>query len=486
MSFDASHIVNIVLILSYAVSVVVGIIIISQNRNPSKTIAYLLLFFVLPYVGIIIYFILGENYRKNKLYKRKYLLDNERVKRYESKMMRLSHEILRKEIEAITNNEQIIRLLLNGAQLPLTVENDVTVLEDGEETFEVIFEALRQAKHHIHLEYYIIEKGVVANKLKDILIEKAREGVRVRMIYDDFGTYLPRSFTKELKAAGVKLFPFYKIIFPVLSNRHNYRDHRKIVIVDGSIGFTGGINICDSYDNRLREKNRYYWRDIHLKICGDAVKQLQYLFFLNWNFCSDEELPVTDLYFPPHTKEGNQMMQIAYSGPDSNRASIMLSYFAAICNAQNYVYITTPYFIPNDSIMNALKKAALSKVDVRLLVPNISDSVVVNYAAHSYYEELLDCGVKIYLYNKGFIHSKTMVVDDGLSMVGSANMDIRSFDLNFELNAIIYDKKVHDQLRDVFLKDIEDSIEIFYQNWKKRGRIKKFGESVARLFSSIL
>ncbi len=485
MHFDASHIVNILLVLAYAASVVVGIIIISQNRNPTKTIAYLLLFFALPYIGILIYFTLGENYRKNKLYKRKYLSDNEKVKRYESKMIRHSNEMLQREVRSLNGNEQIIRLLMNDAQLPLTIENDVAILNNGEEKFEAVFEALKQAKHHIHIEYYVIEKGVIADKLKNILIRKVKEGVEVRIIYDDVGTSLPRKYLKELNQAGVKLFPFYKIIFPLLSNRHNYRDHRKIIIIDGSIGFTGGINISDRYDNKIN-KNEFYWRDMHLKICGDAVKQLQYLFFLNWNFCSDEELPVNDCYFPPHIKEGNQMMQLAYSGPDSNRASIMLSYFAAICNAQQCVYITTPYFIPNESIMNALKKAALSKVDVRLLVPDFSDAVVVNYAAHSYYEELLDCGVKIYLYKKGFIHSKTMVVDDCLSMVGSANMDIRSFDLNFELNAIVYDNKVHAALKKAFMEDLENSEEIFYQNWKQRGRIKRFAESFARLFSSVM
>lgn len=486
MIHDTSHFVNILLILAYTASFLLSIIIISQNRSPAKTLAYLLLFFSLPYIGIIIYFILGENYRKNKLYKRKYLSDNEKVKRYEKQMVKLSDEILNKEIKNINGNEQIIRLLLNDAQLPLTIENNVSVLTNGEEKYAAVFEALKQAEHHIHLEYYIIEEGVVGNKLKDILIKKAKEGIEVRMIYDDFGARLSKKYLKELKTAGVKAFPFYKIIFPLLSNRHNYRDHRKIIIIDGKTGFTGGINMGDSYDNRLVKKNKFFWRDTHLKITGEAVKQLQFLFFLNWNFCSDKELPVNECYFPSHTKEGTQMMQIAYSGPDSNRASIMLSYFAAICNAQKNVYITTPYFIPNESILNALKKAALSKVDVRLIVPGVSDTAMVNLAAHSYYEELLDCGVKIYLYNKGFMHAKTMVVDDHLSMVGSANMDIRSFDLNFEVNAVIYDTKVHSDLKKTFMNDIEDSTEIFYQNWKQRPRIKKFGESLCRLFSSVM
>lgn len=487
MQFNAQYIFNILLTIAYTISVIVSLLIISQNRTPSKTLAYLLLFFSLPFIGIVIYFVFGENFRKNKLYKRKYLQDNAVLNRYEAYMVRLSENILQKQLKAIDGNEQMIKLLMSDGRLPLTIENNAGILINGEEKFEAMFAAMQNAKHHIHAEYYTIEKGIIAERLKEVLLEKVKQGVEVRVIYDDYGSHrLTHKYIKQLKQAGVRIFPFYKIYFPLLSNRHNYRDHRKIIIIDGSIGFAGGINISDRYDNRLLAANGLYWRDTHLKMEGDVVKQLQYLFFLNWNFCSDKELPVTKDYFPAHLCEGKQMMQIAYSGPDSDRAGIMLSYFAAISNAQKYVYIATPYFIPNASILDALKKAALSKVEVRLLVPGISDSKVVNSAAQSYYQELLECGVKIYLYNKGFLHSKTMITDDFLSMVGSANMDIRSFDLNFELNAVIYDNRVHNELKTAFFEDLQHSTEINLEEWKQRSRMKKFTESSCRLFSAVL
>ena len=485
IAVNFGDIVSIVLGISYAVSIVFGLIIISQNRTPSKTLAYLLLFFSLPVLGILIYFIAGENYRKNKLYKKKFLLDNAQFNRYADHLIKLSEDFIRQHIGQLHGSEYIARLILNDSRLPLAVNNKVELLINGEQKFARLFRELEQARHHIHIEYYIIEDGAVASRLKEILIRKAKQGVQVRLIYDDFGTSLKNKYLKELRVNGVKALPFYRILFPFVSNRHNYRDHRKIVIIDGYKAFTGGINISDRYSNQL-PGNKLYWRDTHLFLEGDAVKTLQYLFFLNWNFCSDEELPVSLDYFPGSPERPGQMVQIIQSGPDTDRASIMLSYFSAIVNAKDYVYITTPYFIPNESLYNALKAAALSKVDVRLLVPGESDSRFVNLASHSYFEELLDAGVKIYIYQKGFVHAKTMVSDYNLSMVGSANMDIRSFDLNFELNAVVYDKIVHDQLKAVFLSDLDDSVELNPEEWRQRGRLIKMSESVCRLFSSVL
>jgi cardiolipin synthase len=484
-SINFGDIVSIILGISYAVSIVFSMVIVSQNRTPSKTLAYLLLFFSLPVLGLIIYFVAGENYRKNKLYKKKFLLDNAQFSRYAAHLIRLSEDLLKSHIGQLRGSEYIARLILNDSRLPLSINNKVTLLINGEQKFDKLFEELEKARHHIHIEYYIIEEGIIANRLKEVLIRKARQGVQVKLIYDDFGTSLKNRYLKELRTNGIKAFPFYRILFPFVSNRHNYRDHRKMVVIDGCKAFTGGINISDRYSN-LVTGNKFFWRDTHLFIEGDAVKPLQYLFFLNWNFCSDEEIPASLDYFPEYPALPGQMVQIIQSGPDSDRASIMLSYFSAIVNAKDYVYITTPYFIPNESLYNALKAAALSKVDVRLLVPGVSDSRFVNLAAHSYYEELLEAGVKIYFYQKGFVHAKTMVSDHNLSMVGSANMDIRSFDLNFELNAVVYDQAVHDQLKAVFLQDIENSTEIKLHEWRNRSRMKKMSESICRLFSAVM
>ncbi|MBN9297125.1 MAG: cardiolipin synthase [Filimonas sp.] len=479
-------IITIIIVAAYILSIFFGLLIISQNRTPAKTLAYLILFFSLPVIGILIYYIFGENYRKKKLYKKKYLSDRKSFDRYSAYLIRLSEEIIKDHVDQLRGSEQIARMMLNDSRLPISINNNVELLINGEEKFAKLFEELEKAEHHIHLEYYIMEQGHITLRLKDILIRKAKQGVAVRMMYDDFGTSIKYKHLRDLKKAGVQAMPFYKIIFPIASSRHNYRDHRKVVIIDGKRGFTGGINMSDRYSNEFIAKNKMYWRDTHLFIEGDAIKPLQYLFFLNWNFCSKEELPVTHDYFPDHTVKSNQLVQISYSGPDSDRASIMMSYFAAITKAKHYIYISTPYFIPNESLLTALQTAALGKVDVRLLVPGVSDSTFVNAAAHSYYEDLLEAGVKIYLYQKGFMHAKTMVSDNCLSMVGSANMDIRSFDLNFELNAVVYDRKIHDGLKAVFMRDLQDSVEITLEEWSKRNRLKKLGESTARIFSSIM
>ena len=488
MSFNSSDAFGIVLEIAYGISILFSIMIISQNRSPSKTLAYLLLFFALPIGGIVIYYLFGENYRKKKLYKRKFAKDQAAFERYARRLAVLSEELIAAHLDGLKGNRRLVRLILNDTKLPLSLNNKVELLINGEEKFEQLFRAIACARHHIHMEYYIIENGLISNQLRDLLLKKAKEGVSIKIIYDDFGTDLTNKYLRKMRTNGIAILPFYKILFPIVSNRHNYRDHRKMIIIDGKIGFTGGINISDRYSNKLIASNKLYWRDTHLKIEGEVVKQLQYLFFINWNFCSGDEIPISQEYFPdlPEVSDGGQMVQLIESGPDSERASIMMSYFAAITHAREYVYITTPYFIPNESLITALKTAALGKVDVRLLVPGVSDSKLVNAAAQSYYTELLEAGVKIYLYQKGFMHAKTMISDNNLSMVGSANMDIRSFDLNFELNAAVYDIKLHEQLKRSFFRDLEDSTEILLEEWEQRSRLTKLSESTCRLVSSIL
>ncbi|MHA4842653.1 cardiolipin synthase [Flavitalea antarctica] len=480
------NLTTIILVAGYLLSIFMALLVISENRSPSKTLAYLLMFFALPYIGVMVYFIFGENYRKKKIYKKKWLTDQQNSERFGNYMVRLSEEVLASHMGTIKGNAQLVRLLVNDSKLPISVNNKVKVLHNGEEKFPEVFEAIANAKHHIHIEYYIFEEGRLANIIKDLLIRKRREGVEVRIMYDDFGSDLGKGYLNELAEAGVQAFPFYKVYFHLLANRNNYRDHRKIIIVDGVIAFTGGINIADKYDNSIQKPGHIYWRDTHLRIEGDSVKLFQYLFLLNWNFCCDEEVDLAGGYFPEYNGNGTQLVQVAYSGPDSDRASIMLSYFAAINNSREYVYISTPYFIPNESILNALKKAALGKVDVRLLVPGISDSKMVNAAAMSYYEELLEAGVKIYLYKKGFNHSKIVIADHSLSMVGTANMDIRSFDLNFEVNAVVFDHEIHSELKEAFMNDMRNSVQLNLEQWQKRPRSRKMLESCCRLLSALL
>ena len=292
-----------------------------------------------------------------------------------------------------------------------------------------------------------------------------------------------------MKNGGVKVFPFYRVIFIALANRLNYRNHRKIIVIDGCKAFVGGINVSDRYINNNGNSNPIYWRDTHLSIEGPAVQYLQYLFLCDWNFCANDHLHRNHHFFPKINSfpEGdNKIVQIAASGPDSDTPTILFTVLQAINLATEEILITTPYFIPGDSILEAIRIAALSGLSVKLLVPGICDSKLVNAASSSYYEDLLLAGVEIYLYQKGFVHAKTLVADGILSVVGTANMDYRSFELNFEVNVLVYDQALSEKLRLVFFSDLEDAEKIDPQRWCKRPAYKQLPEKLARLFSPVL
>ena len=309
-------------------------------------------------------------------------------------------------------------------------------------------------------------------------------------MYDDFGSHgLGKSFIQRLKRAGIQTAPFYKIKWYALASRINYRNHRKIIIIDGKVSFVGGINMSDKYRNDLETKNRLYWRDTHLMITGQATAYLQYLFVCDWNFCSNTKLAYSEVYFPDTSQQEiieNDVVQIAASGPDSSQPLIFYSLLEAISCAKKSIYITSPYFIPGESLMDALIIAIQSGLDVKVLIPGISDSKMVNAAASAYYTELLQYGAKIYKYNKGFVHAKTMVIDNDLSIIGSANMDYRSFDLNFEVNAMVYSKNIANQLTVAFEDDLKVSEQIDKDSWINRPKYIHLWEKVVRLLSPFL
>ena len=313
---------------------------------------------------------------------------------------------------------------------------------NGEAKFPDVFESLRSAKHHIHIEYYIYENDTIGNELAQILIEKAKEGVEVRFIYDDFGSSgIRKNIAHQLREAGVEAYPFYKIKLIMLANRMNYRNHRKIIVVDGTIGYIGGINVSDKYINNDKD-DKLYWRDTHLKIVGNSVFNLQTIFLADWNFCANQKIRYSSNYFPEKSEAehyGNHLVQIVSSGPDSKYPKIKYTLIQAILSAEKEICITTPYFIPDKSFLEAINIAALSGIEVKLLVPTRSDSFIVNTTSQSNFQELLDVGVKIYSYDKGFVHAKTMVCDQKVAIIGTANFDNRSLDLNFEINAIVFD-----------------------------------------------
>jgi len=488
LDFIIRHYPSISLVFVILLSVFTVVRIIRDTNNSSKTLAYILLVLLFPVGGSIIYFAFGINYRRRKMFSKNILANEALFARMEGRLLAESRRVLEEHHENIHGHEALITLLMNDARAVLSY-NKVELLINGEEKFPAVIEALKAAKEFIHIEYYIFDDNGIGRSIIELLKEKAAAGVTVRFIYDDFGSSdINDGLLREMREAGMFVFPFYEVKFFLLANRLNYRDHRKIIIVDGETGFIGGINVSDKYINN-GDAGKLYWRDTHVKITGPAVNSLQYHFIANWNFCSESMLKIEPSLFPEDTlkdPEENDLVQVVAGGPDYPSSSIMLSFFAAIARAKERVYITSPYFIPNESICEALKMAALSGKDVRLLLPGISDSLIVNAAARSYFQEMLTSSVRIYLYQKGFIHAKTVIVDDSLSIIGTANMDARSFDLNFEINSVIYSKHINGQLYDIFIQDIAFSEEATLAQWGKRKWWQELRDDVARLLSPLL
>ena len=461
--------------------------IIYETRSSSKTLAYLLLTIFLPVLGAIIYFSVGLNYRKRKLYDKKIIKDTQLQLQIQERISLAYEKQIKEAAPSLKQFEKLAQLSIKNSWSPLAGENEVKLLINGEQKFVEVVAALKAATHHIHLEYYIFEDDYIGHLIKDILIEKARAGVQVRLIYDDFGSRsIRRDIIPELIEAGVEAFPFYRVLFLALANRLNYRNHRKIIVIDGHTAFTGGINVSDRYINNEAAEQRY-WRDTHLKIVGPGIYYLQYIFIGDWNFCSGQYLAPNQKYFnlePSGTQDVT--VQVVASGPDSEQSTILLSLLSAISLADKEICITTPYFIPGDSLLDALTMAVLSGVNVTLLVPDRSDSIFVDWASSSYFADLLAAGVRIFRYTKGFIHAKTMVVDEQLCIVGTANMDYRSFDLNFEVNTLIYNNTLACQLKDVFENDLKDSVELKLDEWEQRPWYKQLPERLARLLSPLL
>ncbi|GIM54146.1 cardiolipin synthase [Capnocytophaga cynodegmi] len=459
--------------------------IIWDTRSVSKTLAYLLLVIFIPVLGIIFYFSFGINYRRHKIYNKKLEIDQFFRSELETKI-----EILRKnhlEQPSLSENMEIIRFLSQTEQTFVAPNSSIEILNNGENLFPVLLREMRNAKSHIHIEYYIYENDTVGNQVKEILIEKARQGVEVRFIYDDFGSRsIRKNIVKELEENGVQVFPFHKINFIYFANRINYRNHRKIVVIDGKTSFVGGINVSDKYINSA--ENELYWRDTHLMIKGVTSLSLQMVFLSDWNFCSNENITIQPTYFPTDFSNlpKDYYAQIAYSGPDSDLPTILYTTIQAIYSAKEEILLTTPYYIPDTSLQEALIIASLSGISVKLLLPKESDSFLVNITSQSFLEELLRAGVKIYLYKKGFVHSKTFVIDGKWASVGTANLDARSFDLNFEVSALIYNQDIALQLRETFHKDLLDSEILTLEKWEKRPKYKQLAEKILRLTSPFM
>ena len=471
------------------VLVIVCVRIIYDTNSTVKTLAYLLLAIFIPIFGIFFYFSFGINYRKRELYSKKIINDDNLWIQIKENISTYSAQTYFNTAEPDRPNKQLAKYL-SKEMSPLTPGNTARLLINGEEKFPAVIQALEEAKDHIHIEYYIYENDKIGQTIEEIVIRKAKQGVSVRFIYDDFGSRgIRKNIAIRLKNAGVETYPFYKISFPTMVNQLNYRNHRKIIVIDGKKAFVGGINVSDKYINEPTSANKLFWRDTHLMLEGPGVYYLQYLFICDWNFCSGNPLENIKHYFPDayrNNPPGDKIIQIAASGPDSINPTILYSLLYAVYQAQQEILITTPYFIPDQSLMDALMVAALAGVSVQLLVPEKSDSRLVQLAACSYYADLLSAGVKIFFYQDGFVHAKTMVVDKKIAVIGTANMDLRSFDLNFEVNAFVYDDELAASLAHVFNADIKDAILLDKDAWTNRSVSRKFLEKIARLVSPLL
>lgn len=473
-----SEIISIFFIVLYVYTILTTIsVLLLENRNPSKSLSWMLIILFLPVIGLILYLIFGQDLRKQKIISRKSIhsLDHRDIASFD--ISKINSDLLD------AHQMNLIKLLYRNSEAVGYAYNKIEVFSDGKEAFESIFQAVEQAREHIHLEFYIISDDSITNRLKDLLIKKSHEGVRIRIIYDFIGSFnLSRKFLKTLTKAGIYVRPFFPLRFRISRSRINYRNHRKLLVVDGKVAFTGGMNIADRYvyGNRLG-----YWRDTFLKIQGSAVHGLQHLFLSDWYFV-EKKLITDKKYYPVPAQFDNNLVQIVSSGPDTEWEAIMQGIAKAIMSAKKYIYIQSPYYMPTELIEGCLQLAALSGIDVRIMIPTQSDSSIVIASTSSYLGKVLQAGVRVFYYRKGFLHAKTVVMDDFVSIVGSCNIDYRSFYQNFEANAFVYEEKTALTLKELFLEDILHCEEITLEQWNNRKKTKKLMDSVSRLFSPLL
>ncbi|MFL0584143.1 cardiolipin synthase [Solibacillus silvestris] len=457
-----------------------------ERKKPSSTWAWLLVLFFLPFVGFFLYLLLGRQLRKKHLF------------RWDGRKDIGIEQLISYQIEAIENNElelrvehiksynHLIYMNLKTNNAVLTQDNDVKIFVDGSDKFEALINDILHAKNHIHIQYYIFKLDNLGQRIVNALIKKAKQGVKVRVLFDEMGSRgVRKRHFKELIEAGGEVEVFFPSILPLINPRLNFRNHRKISIIDGRIGYIGGFNVGDEY---LSLSDRFgYWRDTHLRIEGSAVHPLQTRFILDWNQASAKnDIFYAERYFPIIPQKGTAALQIISSGPDTEWEVIKNNYLHLITNAKKYVYIQSPYFIPDESFFDAIRIAALSGIDVRIMIPNKPDHLFVYWATYSYVGPLVEAGAKVYHYEKGFIHAKMIVVDDEIASVGTANIDVRSFSLNFEVNALLYDRLLAHRLAEIFESDILDCSELTFELYKNRSNFIKFKESISRLLSPIL
>ncbi|WP_347549709.1 cardiolipin synthase [Pseudalkalibacillus hwajinpoensis] len=480
------NIISILLGILFVLNLVFAtVVIFLERKDAGATWAWLMVLFFIPFLGFIMYLIFGQNLSRRRLF------DWENIKKVgiedliDEQVSEIKEGIYPFRHEEIAKHKDVIYMHLVNDDAVLTQDNSIELFTDGKEKFDTLIEDIGRAKDHIHFQYYIFQKDSLGKRIVDKLIEKAQEGVKVRVLYDEMGSRKTRKrFFRELMKAGGEVEVFFPSRIPYVNTRLNYRNHRKLVIIDGNLGYVGGFNVGNEY---LGLNPKFgYWRDTHLRIEGSAALAMQTRFLLDWNHASHFKVDYEENYFPVISSTGKAGIQIVSSGPDSEWEQIKNGYIKLITSAKRTVFIQTPYFIPDASLLDALRIAALSGVDVRLMIPNKPDHPFVYWATYSYVGELLKAGARIYIYQNGFIHAKTITVDGEISSVGTANIDVRSFRLNFEVNAFIYDEEMTRQLEAIFIKDMEKSDELTDSGYHERSIWIRFKESISRLLSPIL
>ena len=483
----ASNLISIGVTAIITLNIFLAIVLIFlERRDASSTWAWLMVLFFIPVVGFLLYLMLGRQLRKKHLF------------RWEGRSRIGIDNLIDYQIDAIEDGtfefrledthafKDMIYMQLRNNHAVLTQDNALTIFNDGEKKFSALLDDLEHAKDHIHIQYYIFRLDGLGSRIYDVLIRKAKQGVKVRLLFDDMGSRgLRKRHFKELINLGGEVEAFFPSIMPLLNPRLNYRNHRKIVVIDGRVGYIGGFNVGDEYLGLDRKFG--YWRDTHLRMEGSALHPLQTRFILDWNQASrDQDIEYSDRYFPAIPLKGSVGLQIVSSGPDSEWEQIKNGYLKLITMAKKYIYIQSPYFIPDASFMDSLRIACLSGIDVRIMIPNKPDHMFVYWATYSYVGNLIKAGAKVYIYENGFLHTKMIVVDDEASTVGTANIDVRSFKLNFEVNAFIYDRETSHQLAELFEQDMLLSTELTWELYEERTRLIKMKESFSRLLSPIL
>ncbi|MCI5885578.1 MAG: cardiolipin synthase [Clostridiales bacterium] len=477
-----SNVTTAMLIVNFIL--VIGLILV-ERKNPDSTLAWALVLMLLPVVGIVLYLVFSQNIARMQIFRltadeREYNTNavNKQIKAIEEKQF----EYIKDETR---DWEELVKLNLKYGSDYLTQHNTISILNDGVDMFESLKKDIRNAKKYINIEYFIIKWDEVGRELIELLTEKAKQGVEVRLLMDAMGSRkINHRRIKPLLDAGGKVGFFFKPKLKVIMMRINYRNHRKLVVIDDEIGYIGGFNIAREYLG-LKEKFGY-WRDTHLRIEGEAITDINARFVLDWRYVSNEIIDIKEILKKEIVNEGNSAVQIVTSGPDTEKEQIKRAYMKMITFADDHVYLQTPYFVPDASIQESLKMAALSGVDVRVMIPCMPDHIFVYWATYSYVGELLRSGVRVFIYDNGFLHAKTLCCDGMVASIGSANFDNRSFRLNFEANAFVYDKDIAEKMDVIFEEDMKHCHELTQELYDKRSVWIKVKEGISRLLSAVL